>query len=134
MSLLQLQDLRIIGGATSVVFALAVLVNIFPVEMDSWFYILDLVPLVFVFATITYSLRTQEFLGGQIGRSISLVAAGVSIYGLAFHLVNIPYQEFGSPVILGLGSSFWLTATHSLQIFGISIAAYGFYSMWRSSR
>jgi hypothetical protein len=134
MSLLERKDLKVIGGGTSIVFALAVLVEALSLELSSWFYLMDLVPATLVFVTIIYSLKTQEFLGGEVGRSMSLVAAGLSIYGLTFHLVNLPYQELGNPVIAGLASSFWLTTTHSLQIFGISIAAYGFYSIWRSSR
>lgn len=134
MSLLERQDLKVIGGGTSIVFAVAVLVNALSLQLNSWFYLMDLVPAALVLVTIVYSLKTQEFLGGEIGRSMSLVAAGVSIYGLVFHLINLPYQELGNPVIFGLSSPFWLASSNALQIFGISIAAYGFYSMWRSSR
>lgn len=127
-------DFKLLGGGLTAVLALTLIVQFSRLELNSYFYLLDLIPALLVFTGIYYSLKTQEFLGGSIGRSISLIATGLSIYGLTFHLVNIPYQELGYPVIYGLGSPFWLASTHALMIFGVSISAYGFYSIWRSSR
>ncbi|MFB6115824.1 MAG: hypothetical protein ABEK04_06090, partial [Candidatus Nanohalobium sp.] len=97
-----IEDLAPLAAGSSIVFAVAVILDVLSVKLTSFFYLLDLVPAALVVVTVFYSLKTQEFLGGAVGRSMSLVAAGISIYGFTFHLVNLPYQEFSHPTIYGL--------------------------------
>lgn len=129
----QRKDLNILAAGTSIVFGLAVLVDVLGLSR-SMVYAIDILPILLVLATVYYSIQTQGFLGGNIGRNMSLIAIGLAIYGLTFHMINLPYQVLGHPEVLGLTSSFWLATTNALQIFGVSITAYGFYRMWRESQ
>lgn len=95
--------------------------------------LIDVLPVILVIASIFYGLKIQDFVGGDFARYMSLIAVGLGSYGAVFHLVNLPYQATGHGVVFGLSSSFWLASTHAMQIFGLSIAAYGFYLLWRAS-
>jgi len=127
------EDLNIFALGTALVLVLTFLVNFLGLETAS-VYVIDVIPVLLVLGTVYYSLNTQEFLGGEIGRNMSLIAVGLAVYGLTFHMINLPYQVLGHPTTIGLSSSFWLTLTNSLQIFGVSTTAIGFYLMWRESQ
>ncbi|AOV94308.1 hypothetical protein AQV86_00070 [Nanohaloarchaea archaeon SG9] len=127
------EDLNIFALGTALVLVLTFLVNFLGLETAS-VYVIDVIPVLLVLGTVYYSLNTQEFLGGEIGRNMSVIAVGLAVYGLTFHMINLPYQVLGHPTTIGLSSSFWLTLTNSLQIFGVSTTAIGFYLMWRESQ
>lgn len=117
-------------GAVTILLAGAV-VQFSGIGFSKLLFALDIFAGVFLALSVYYGLKATGVVGGKLGRYVDLVAIGIGAYGIVFQLINIPYQSLGQPVVFGLSSSFWLASTHALQIFGVSVAASGFYLMWR---
>lgn len=91
---------------------------------------------------VIYKSRETERWGGEVGRSLEIIGAGIAflvvewVPHIGWHMQGIlQLQEGGSamPAWLGIPGIWWLGFFHAMAAGGFGIVLYGLYRFWRTA-
>lgn len=99
----------------------------------SWISWLPKIAVLVVFLGAVFAYLSRDFYGGEVARSLEVIAAGFMIYAVIWWPHKMWWHGGGTPAWGGIIEPAWQTFFHLLTAVTLLIVAYGFYLFWQSA-
>lgn len=101
-----------------------------PIQLELF---VDIFVSVSIMASLYFVYKGATRWGGQVARYSTLVALGLTYYGLTL-IPHVYWHIAGQPTFLGLAPGAITGFQHTATVMAFMIPAYGFYLFWRAGK